>query len=193
MSTAKEGGDENAVLCCASCGIADGVDDIKLKRCTACYLVRYCSVTCQKNHRPKHKRECRKRAAELRDELLFKQPVSNYRGDCPICFLPLPVEGSKSTVTVCCSKMICIGCDFANQLREVKGKLLPKCAFCRHPIPYDDEETKKIMMRRAEANNPIAMFHVGLLRYDSGDYESAFEYWTKVVNSGDICSMICPF
>jgi len=26
-----------------------------------------------------------KRAAELRDEILFKQPESSHRGDCPIC------------------------------------------------------------------------------------------------------------
>ena len=86
--------------------------------------------------------------------------------------------------------MICFGCNFANQLREVKGRLLPKCAFRRHPIPYDDEETKIFMMRRAEANDPVDMFHVGLLRYESGDNEAAFEYWTKVVNSGDVCSMV---
>eukprot|EP00985_Skeletonema_marinoi_P030096 scaffold30504_cov80-Skeletonema_marinoi.AAC.1 len=75
-------------MCCASCGIGQ-VDDIKLKKCTACYLVRYCSVKCQKEHRPQHKRACKKRAAELRDEILFKQPESSDLGDCPICFLPL--------------------------------------------------------------------------------------------------------
>ena len=29
------------ILCCASCGIAE-VDDIKLKDCDACKLIRYC-------------------------------------------------------------------------------------------------------------------------------------------------------
>ena len=74
--------------CCASCGIAE-VDDVKLMRCTACYLVRYCSVICQRNHRPQHKRACKRHAAELRDELLFRQPESSHIGDCPICMLPL--------------------------------------------------------------------------------------------------------
>eukprot|EP00984_Skeletonema_dohrnii_P035791 scaffold35973_cov122-Skeletonema_dohrnii-CCMP3373.AAC.2 len=32
-----------------------------------------------------HKKECKKRAAEFRDELLFKQPESCHEGDCPIC------------------------------------------------------------------------------------------------------------
>eukprot|EP00985_Skeletonema_marinoi_P006192 scaffold2689_cov70-Skeletonema_marinoi.AAC.15 len=66
--------------CCASCGVTAEVDDIKLKNCTACYLVKYCSVKCQKDHRPQHKRECKKRMAELRDEFLFKQPESSHLG-----------------------------------------------------------------------------------------------------------------
>ena len=36
--------------------------------------------------------ERRKRAAVLRDELLFKQPESSHLGDCPICCLPLPLD-----------------------------------------------------------------------------------------------------
>ncbi|KAK1735014.1 hypothetical protein QTG54_014080 [Skeletonema marinoi] len=67
------------MMCCASCGISEG-DDIKLKTCTACKSARYCSVKCQKEHRPKHKRACKKRAAELHDEMLFKQPESAHYG-----------------------------------------------------------------------------------------------------------------
>eukprot|EP00984_Skeletonema_dohrnii_P006566 scaffold2352_cov90-Skeletonema_dohrnii-CCMP3373.AAC.5 len=66
--------------CCASCGVT-AVDDVRLKNCNACYLVKYCSIKCQKDHRPQHKKECRKRAAELRDEILFKQPESSFFGD----------------------------------------------------------------------------------------------------------------
>ena len=40
--------DNEADVCCAACGIKE-VDDIKLKNCNACYLVKYCSVECQKN------------------------------------------------------------------------------------------------------------------------------------------------
>eukprot|EP00984_Skeletonema_dohrnii_P017230 scaffold7802_cov115-Skeletonema_dohrnii-CCMP3373.AAC.1 len=82
MSGGAEESDDTMMFC-ASCGIAE-VDDIKLKKCTACYLVKYCSVKCQRNHRPQHKRACKKRAAELRDEILFKQPESRDLGDCPI-------------------------------------------------------------------------------------------------------------
>ena len=45
--------------------------------------VKYCNAVCQKL-----------RAAELRDEALFKDPPP--KEDCPICFLPMPTE------LICC-------------------------------------------------------------------------------------------
>ena len=78
MSAATE---SELMMFCASCGVAGG-DDIKLKKCTACYLVKYCSVKCQRDHWKQHKKECKKRAAELKDEILFKQPESSHLGDC---------------------------------------------------------------------------------------------------------------
>ena len=63
-SMSLDNGEEAESLCCASCGIKEN-DDIKLKKCNGCHLVRYCGVECQKEHRPKHKKECKKRAAEL--------------------------------------------------------------------------------------------------------------------------------
>ena len=118
---------EDDFACCASCGIAE-VDDVKLKKC-ACKLVQYCSVECQKEHRPQHRRACKKRVTELRDEVLFKQPEIriSFFGDCPICYLPLPIDAEKSTFIVmeCCSKMICLGCWYANKMREEEEELDP--------------------------------------------------------------------
>ena len=177
---------EDDVILCASCGTAGG-DGIKLKRCTACYLVRYCSVKCQKEHRPIHKKECKKRAAELHDELLFKQPERNHFGDCPICCLPLPIEPKKCTLMSCCSKLICNGCDHANQKREREARLQEKCPFCRKPLPESDEEMNDQWMKRAEANNdPVAMRYIGTERYKKGDYRAAFEYWTRAAALGDV-------
>jgi hypothetical protein len=171
---------------CASCGA--GGDDIKLRKCTACYLVRYCGVKCQKEHRPKHKKECRKRAAELRDELLFKQPESSHFGDCPICLIPLPLDSSKSTMTPCCSKFICNGCDFAYKTRMMEEERLQQgCPFCRHPALKSSKEAHKIVMKRAEANDPVALREIGMgmLRSDEGDCGGAFEYVTKAAEQGD--------
>ena len=61
---------------CANCGKGEDEDtnNSTLKACTACKLVKYCNRECQIAHRSKHKKACRKRAAEIRDEELFKQP-----------------------------------------------------------------------------------------------------------------------
>jgi TPR repeat protein len=40
-------------------------------------------------------------------------------------------------------------------------------------------------MKRVEKNDPVAMRHIGGLRYIEGDYSSAFEYLTKAAELGD--------
>jgi TPR repeat protein len=173
------------MCCCASCGKAES-DDIKLRKCTACKLVKYCSVECQKNHRPKHKRACKKRASEIRDDALFTQPDSSHLGECPICLLPLPLYREKSRLMSCCSKHICLGCDYANQNRELDQGLERRCAFCRHPTPKSQEEADQHMMNRVDANCPVAFCEKGMKLYGQGDAEGAFQYWTKAAELGDI-------
>jgi tetratricopeptide (TPR) repeat protein len=179
---AELGADE--MSCCASCGVAGG-DDIKLRNCTACYLVRYCGVKCQKDHWKKHKKDCRKRAAELRDELLFKQPESTHFGDCPICCLPLPLDRKKYIMTPCCSKIICNGCDFARLKQELEQRRERTCIFCRHPVP-NQQEANRILMKRVEANDPVALLQLGSIHFNEGNYKSAFEYFTKAAQLGDV-------
>ena len=171
--------------CCASCGIAE-MDDIKLKDCDDCDLVKYCSDVCQKNHSSEHKEECKNRAAELRDELLFKQPESTHMGDCPICSIPLSIDIEKSTINNCCSKVICSGCSYANLMREKSMRLHPSCPFCREPVPDTEEERDKRRMKRIEANDPVALCHEGMVQYKKGNYVKAFEYWTKAAELGDV-------
>jgi tetratricopeptide (TPR) repeat protein len=185
MSTKIEEDNNNTMLCCASCGVA-GVDDIKLKTCDGCKSVQYCSDECQMDHRPQHERECNERAAELRDEILFKQPESSCYGDCPICFLPLSLELNKIGMMTCCNKMICGGCLYANAIREMEQKIEHKCPFCRDPALKSQEESDRNMKKRVEANDPVALREVGKQRRIDGDYKSAFEYLTKAVELGDI-------
>ncbi len=173
--------EEDKSSICASCGIAE-VDEIKLKNCTACYLIKYCSVKCQRDHRSKHKRDCKKRAAELRDELLFKQPESTHLGDCPICMLPLPLDPSKTRLMSCCSNVICNGCHHYNLL-QAKNR---SCPFCRNPSPETEEECEKLNMKRIKLNDPAAIRSEGIVRFSKGDYGEAFEYLTKAAGLGDV-------
>ena len=184
MSAELVGASTADIFCCASCGKAE-VDDVKLKKC-ACNLVKYCSVVCQKNHRPQHKKACKKRLAELRDDRLFTQPDESCYGECSICCLPLSLDVDKRVLNSCCCKTICNGCSFANKKRELEQGQYPKCAYCREPIPKTDEEIDENYMKRVKANDPMALFDMGVKCYNQEDFEGAFEYYTKAVAVGDI-------
>ena len=62
------------------------------------YAVKYCDATCQRNHWSKHKKDCKRRAAEIHDEALFKDPPA--KEDCPICFLPILFLSDDGVVEV---------------------------------------------------------------------------------------------
>ncbi len=176
MSNENEAADE----VCASCG-RPAVDDVKLKKCT-CNLVKYCTVDCQDNHREQHEEECKKRMAEIRDDNLFEQPDRSR--ECPICFLPLSLDITKSIFMQCCSQFICNGCDYANQKREIEGGLEHRCPFCREQAPISQEEADKQEMERVKKKCPHAMSNIGRKCLNRGDYETSFEYLTKAAGLG---------
>ena len=83
---------------CANCGKEAG-EAVKLKDCSACRLVKYCGVDCQRAQRKQHKKACKKRAAELKDEQLYSQGLERPEGDfCPICTLPIPLPMDEHSV-----------------------------------------------------------------------------------------------
>ena len=181
MSAAAEEKSDDTILC-AGCGIAGG-DDIILKKC-ACKLVQYCGVQCQKEHRAKHKKECKKRIAELRDEILFNQPEGNHLGDCPICFLPIPLDETKHVVSQCCSKVTCKGCQYASFKSVGKNWKEAKCAFCRTLQMQSQEEFDRDEVKRAEANDPVALRQQGARCHEKGDHGGALKFWTKAAELG---------
>lgn len=182
MSSEEEAAAE---MCCASCGVS-AIDDIKLKDCDGgCDLVKYCSDDCQEIHGEQHEEECEKRSAEIRDRDLFTIPNENHHGECPICCLPLPLDPKKSTLMSCCSQLICNGCDYANQNREIQAGLKQRCAFCREELPETQEELIKLTLKRVKKNDPEAMNYMGKKHYHEGNYETAFEYWTKAAKLGN--------
>ena len=174
------------VHCCAECGEEGGVS---LKTCKSCMQVKYCNAICQLKHWATHKKECKQRAAELHDEALFKNPPA--KEDCPICFLPMPVNlvccaslPPATTMSVpifdyamtndmvanygtetyypCCGKSICGGCLYSFW----KSGNFGKCPFCKSErIGKTDEEQVAEMMKRVDANDACAIYVLGSYYY----------------------------
>ena len=86
----------------------------------------------------------------------------------------------------CCSKRICIGCNFANAKREIAAGLEQLCAFCREPLTNSSqEEINKNIMKRIKKNCPAAMCHMGKKRCNEGDYDTGLHYLRKAAELGD--------
>ena len=124
--------------------------------------------------------------ATIHDKRIFSQPDGSHFGECPICLLPLRVGPGQWMLNACCCKRICNGCDYANKLREMEQRLEHKCPFCREILRKTDEEIEQDQKKRVEANDPIAILQVGKKCYHSGDYDGAFEYFTKAAELGDM-------
>jgi TPR repeat protein len=175
--------------------------------------VKYCNAECQKKHWPKHKKECKLRAAELRDEALFKDPPA--KEDCPICFLPMPIlllscmtlppatilsvpiydfaianEGLADNGTEqyfpCCGKSICKGCVYS----FCKSGNGDKCPFCNSDRSNKtDEERVEELMKRVEANDAasicvLANFYQHGLGCVQQDHAKAMEFYVRAADLG---------
>lgn len=134
---------------CANCG-KEEEESNKLKKCSACLSVKYCSAACQKAHRPQHRKECKKRAAELYDEKLFKDPPP--RQECPICLIPQTGDNGTEIFQSCCGKVICNGCMY--NMESKGGQNL--CPFCRAPPATTDEEAITRIHKLIKAGNAEA-------------------------------------
>jgi TPR repeat protein len=149
--------------------------------------VKYCNAECQRNHWPNHKKICKQRAAELRDEALFKEPPA--KEDCSICFLPMPVSVFASTslplATIksvpiydftsankglpdmameayypCCGKSICVGCIHSNPNSG-------HCPYCRgERLGKTEEDKVDEIMKRVAVNDAGAMYALGSCYYN---------------------------
>ena len=146
---------------CANCGKGEECSG-DLKACTACNMVKYCNRECQIAHRPQHKKLCKKRAAELHDEKLFKEPSPPE--ECPMCMLPPPLVDNRTGMTgmsfhACCGKSICDGCIYA--MAETGGKNGELCAYCRTLYTNSDEEQVKRVKKLMEKGNANAYYQLG--------------------------------
>ena len=105
---------------------------------------------------------CIEEMQTISDEDLFKQPPQ--KDDCPICFLRMPALSSGSKYEVCCGKVICSGCIYANAKIDLDKQL---CPFCRTPAPDTDNELVKRNKKRMEDGDAEAIYCHGVY-YDDG-------------------------
>ena len=126
-------------------------------------------------------------AAELHDDAdLFEQPDGSHLGECPICFLPMPLDKQKWSFLPCCSRNICMGCIYANYISNKHDMVKAwSCPFCR-TLASDKEENKKRMMKRIKAGDPDAMCQMGTERCHEGDHAIAKKYWAMAAELGDV-------
>ena len=192
--------------CCAECGKEEGGDaGVNLKTCASCKLVKYCNAKCQRNHWATHKKTCKQRAAELRDEALFKDPPP--KEDCQICFLPMtmkiiccaslplatissvPIDDfAKTKVNLanedmeqyftCCGKSICRGCFYSIIVSNFE--VAAKCPFCNADQANKTvEERVEELSKRVEALDAGAICQLGSWYYHGR--EGVQQDWTKAM------------
>ena len=180
--------DSNYTSSCANCGKGEETS-ITLKKCGACKMVKYCSLACQKAHRPQHKKECKKHVAELHEEALFKQPPPPE--DCPICMLPLSHDSSHAAFESCCGKVICNACisSMVECLKGTNKKNGLPCPFCREPPVDTDAKENERIQKLVDAGNARAIvelggyYTLGLFDYPI-DYEKALELYLRAAELG---------
>ena len=176
--------------------------------------VRYCGADCQKNHWPKHKKDCKIRAAELRDEALFKDPPAQE--DCSICFLPKPFNllscislppATISSVPIydfaianeelaakemeeynsCCGKSICKGCLYS----FAQSGNLGKCPYCNYDrCNKRDEVLVEEILNRVEANDAASICMLAGCYYHGElglqqDHARAIELYARAAELGN--------
>jgi len=102
----------------------------------------------------------------------------------------LPTLETGQRYKTCCGKTICSGCVYApvydDQGNEVDNE---KCAFCRVPTPYTDEEAIEREKKRLEADDPIAIQKQGYYYTEgilglSRDRVKALELWHRSAELG---------
>ena len=69
---------------------------------------------------------------------------------------------------------------------EGEMRLKPNCLFCRNTLPETKKECDKRRKKRIKANDPIAMYHLGVEKREIGHYTRAFEYFTKAAELGNV-------
>ena len=123
------------------------------------------------------------------DESLFETPPP--MPDCPICFLPLPVDEYQRINQACCGVAMCRGCE---QVRWDAEGPEGTCPFCRAPELRSDEESVRLMRERVKLNDAELTLILGC-QYHTGssglpkDRQKAHELFVRAADLG--CPRAC--
>ena len=90
-----------------------------------------------------------------RQSIMKKGRKRSEEDDCPICNRPLPLDDRQSSFKACCMKRVCNGCTLAARKRGMFD-----CAFCRTPIP-DEDDIIAMIQKRVDAGDPKAICRLG--------------------------------
>jgi len=105
---------------------------------------------------------------ESRTEDPLKEWAPPSRDECPICFVPLPIDDKATFYRPCCGKIICKGCiadqihmlmrDSGDEMQEEMINPLNKCMLCRTEAHGNSHE---LNMKAAHNGWREAMVRVG--------------------------------
>eukprot|EP00571_Detonula_confervacea_P005228 CAMPEP_0172330380 /NCGR_PEP_ID=MMETSP1058-20130122/61370_1 /TAXON_ID=83371 /ORGANISM="Detonula confervacea, Strain CCMP 353" /LENGTH=343 /DNA_ID=CAMNT_0013047591 /DNA_START=180 /DNA_END=1211 /DNA_ORIENTATION=+ len=115
-------------------------------------------------------------AAKMRTCDPLKDWTPPQREECPICFLPLPLDGAEISNRICCGKRICNGCTWGSLKANHNGlgwrklshqelakieTILSTCPFCRTlDNSLTDSDGVSRVKKRAESGIAEDIFRV---------------------------------
>jgi TPR repeat protein len=86
---------------------------------------------------------------------LFKQPP---KGE----LLPESYGGKGQSCMVCCGKIICIGCVWADAMQSIRDVISGGiCPFCRATAPDSVTDALQLLDKWLEVNNHYAFYDIG--------------------------------
>jgi len=127
-----------------------------------------------------------------------EDPLLNWtrpsREECPICMIPLPLNGAETIFWICRGKIICCGCIYDQFLVDRKDGHLTIdessfriCPFCRNGSTTFDILDRE--MKLAKVGHPTALFRIGIRHFDGEllqrDTQEGIKWFRRVAEAGE--------
>lgn len=128
----------------------------------------------------------REAALEWHEKALFQSHSPTE--ECPICHLPLPLEGNKISLRACCGKTLCLGCIWAVAQEGADSNTCP-CPFCRSEPYKSNDEYLQMLKTLIKNKHTLALGQLGTHYYEGSvgltrDRDKAFKLWSEAGEAG---------